>query len=212
MSEEYVATEIPTSEASDDGEADCGGADGSSSTSRDLNALALDLIAASALDWVKINYGTGSAGTVYPMEYESVQDSHEHSGNTYMAATGEVVDAGNRCVFTGCDEYNTQLKLKGERAPVHKILVSAGECTLKGNDTFLSENGSWIILRDTSVWREVRAAISKIAEKHQYAGMVPLYLERNVFNMYLRPDKTNAGKPLCPAEAASSSSGFPRRV
>ena len=150
---------------------------------------------------------------MFPEEASYTEDSAEISGSTYKSATGEVVSAGCYCKAHGIDEWGQSLKLKGEKAPVHKLLVSAGRTTEAGNDAYLTDafDTSYLICKGSPVLKEVREAVRRIAEKHKFKGMVPIHKEGKgggVYTIWLKKTKQSAGaQSLCPADVTQSGSG-----
>ena len=96
--------------------------------------------------------------------------------------------------------------MKGRRAPVHKPLLSGGEVSEK-NDVLLWDDGGWIVSHQSAAAGAIRKAVSRILNKHGYAGVTPVYKERNVYNVYLRRKQKQEqrkmmwGRPadMCPA-------------
>ena len=81
----------------------------------------------------------------------------------------------------------------------------------KGNDTFLSETGRYIIWKGSPAQAEIRNAVSRILHKHKFAKTSTLYKENNVYNLYLKvnaPTSDLESRPkeaaLCPCDASSS--------
>ena len=157
-------------------------------------------------EWLKMNFDTGSAGTVFPLEEKGGEQLPGEDGPTYKTATGELIDSGPGYRVQGESEWGQNLSVKGRRAPVHKPLLSGGEVSEK-NDVLLWDDGGWIVSHQSAAAGAIRKAVSRILNKHGYAGVTPVYKERNVYNVYLRRKQKQEqrkmmwGRPadMCPA-------------
>ena len=142
-------------------------------------------------DWIKLNLDTGSAGTVFPMEHEHAEELEGKDGPVYKTATGELIDSGPGIKVHGENEWGQALTIRGRKAPVHKPLLSGGEVAEK-NDVYLLGDGGWIISHRSRASERIRAAVEKVLTQESYAGVTPVYKERNVYNVYLRQRKAAA--------------------
>ena len=137
--------------------------------------------------------------------------------SVFRTATGELVDGGANCYMTGQDENWTSLKLNGASAPVHKVLVSAGDVVRKGHMVLLMDDESFVIYKGTDIMKDVRWLIKRSLMVHRRKGVPPIYCEKGVFNFYVHASGTNASsKALCNQDrttttAYSSSSGGRRQ-
>ena len=130
------------------------------------------------------------------------------SDTKFRTATGEVVAGGGGATLTGRDSWQQRIRLAGERAPVHKILVSAGETTDKGHVGFLDRDAGYLITAGSKLHRELVASVYEIMERHAYAGVVMIPKEKGVYNFYVHTDaRTQASdrvRDVCPNETTTS--------
>ena len=83
-------------------------------------------------EWIKIGVDTGAGKTAWPQGAP-----HGDSDLTFRTATGELVKGGKRLHVVGCDDWGSNLRVRGVQAPVCKPLLSVGEYTTTGGDTVL---------------------------------------------------------------------------
>ena len=115
-------------------------------------------------EWIKIGVDTGAGKTAWPQSITYGTMIPGDSDLTFRTATGELVKGGKRMQIVGCDDWGSNLRIRGVQAPVCKPLLSVGEYTTKGGVTVLKE------LRDS-----------------QYRGCTVAYKENNVYNIYVKP-------------------------
>ncbi|CAK0894978.1 unnamed protein product, partial [Prorocentrum cordatum] len=149
--------------------------------------------------WVRMNFDTGSAKTAFPLEMDGGEAMKTESVLNFRTATGEIINSTEGYSIRGITEHQQLLKFKGVKAPVHKVLLSAGDVTGAGNDAFLMGDFGYIIHGNSPVHAELRAAFREIAARHSYEGIVTMYKERNVYNLYVNVNKDEeGGHDLCP--------------
>jgi len=171
--------------------------------------------------WVKHNLDTGSAKTVYPLDFQHGSLSEADQSYRFKTATGEVIDSAEGIRVKGKDQYQQKLEFKGVRAPVHKPLVAAGEVTDLGNDVYLYGTGGYVVHRASPIHAEMRTHFEWLLKKYDYQGIVDVTKERGVYNIYMEVQTGDEAKdkaahdkheikPLCPAEEEPDA-GFRRR-
>ena len=107
------------------------------------------------------------------------------------------------------DENNQSRKLSASVADVHKPLVSAGELS-KMHDSFLMEDGGFLIPRDSEIGRQMRIKLQELIIEHGDGELVKLYKEGGLYNFYVQLKEVSA---IEKANAAGSSQpGFPRQA
>ena len=84
-------------------------------------------------EWIKIGVDTGAGKTAWS---QSVMYGTTIPGDCDLAfhtATGELVKGGKRMHVVGCDDWGSNLRVRGVQAPVCKPLLSVGEYTTMGS-------------------------------------------------------------------------------
>ena len=138
-----------------------------------------------------MNVDSGAAISTFPKDYGPTQ---EGNGRVYKTASGECIADHGPNMFYGYDESGRFRSISGRLADVHKVLCSAGAMTTRGRqDIYLAEYGGWIIPRDSSIGWHLRSHLDKLIRRHGTRELIPLYLENNVYNFYLRREKTKGG-------------------
>ena len=135
--------------------------------------------------WACVNLDTGSAKTVFPMDFKPGKEVAEEGGVTFRTASGELLPAGEGWTCGGEDTKQQKVKLTGVKAPVHKILMSAGDTTDNGNLILLMDQLGYVVHRSSPIARELRKILPKLLKKHQSKGVVDVIKEKGVYNMYL---------------------------
>jgi hypothetical protein len=154
--------------------------------------------------WLRVNFDTGTAKTVFPMKATYGKGGGVPGGLQFKTATGEVVDDGGSFYVGGKDEYEQDVGLNGHLAPVHKPLAAGSQMTGKGHDVWLSKDYSCILRNGSPVHKEVHEAAERILAKHVY-GMTTLYEERGVYNFYVKQKDGKVVNDVCAGET------YPRR-
>ena len=161
--------------------------------------------------WMKLNYDTGSAKTVFPLTFEPGNTIETGEGKLrFRTASGEYISSSGGHRFAGSDEFGQLIEVKGVKAPVHKPLLSAGEIASKGSDTFLMGDYGYIIHRDSPIRAELRKAFNELVHLYDHQGIVTMVKENNVYNLYLKANEGDDTKELCPADQPEQS-GFSRQ-
>ena len=88
-------------------------------------------------EWIKIGVDTGAGKTAWPQSITYGTMIPGDSDLTFRTATGELVKGGKRMQSVGCDDWGSNLRIRGVQAPVCKPLLSVGEYTTKGGVTVM---------------------------------------------------------------------------
>ena len=104
-----------------------------------IECTALDLCATTMAQhevvnprWIVFNVDTGAGGTVWPMNADyACEKVSGQTGRNYKTATGEMVEGQGRSRVRCQSVWGHQLHMSGEKASVHKPLLSAGDVTDK---------------------------------------------------------------------------------
>ena len=91
-------------------------------------------------EWIKIGVDTGAGKTAWPQSITYGTMIPGDSDLTFRTATGELVKGGKRMQIVGCDDWGSNLKVRGVQAPVCKPLLSVGEYTTMGGVTVLYDD------------------------------------------------------------------------
>ena len=164
-------------------------------------------------EWVKMNLDSGAGVTSFP-----VSRGPEQGGDSrkYKTAGRENIEDGGGWEFFGYDENDKYRSIGGRLMNVHKVLCSAGVMATKGRqDFFLSSDGGWIIPRDSKIGWEIRKFIDQCVKWYGSDDLLPLYLEDNVYNFYMKKEaskgeETIEAKSLVKETASSSASTMVR--
>ena len=94
-------------------------------------------------EWIMIGVDTGAGKTAWPQSitYGTTILGVTVIYLTFRTATGELVKGGKRMQVAGCDDWGSNLRVRGVQAPVCKPLLSVGEYSTKGGVTVLFGNG-----------------------------------------------------------------------
>ena len=84
---------------------------------------------------IKIGVDTGAGKTAWPQSVTHGKKLPGHVDLTFRTATGELVKGGKRLHVEGCDDWGSNLRVRGVQAPVCKPLLSVGEYTTMGGVT-----------------------------------------------------------------------------
>ena len=77
-------------------------------------------------EWIKIGVDTVPGKTAWPQSITYGTTIPGDSDLTFRTATGELVKGGKRMQIVGCDEWGSNLRIRGVQAPVCKPLLSVG--------------------------------------------------------------------------------------
>ena len=88
-------------------------------------------------EWIKIGVDTGAGKTAWPQSITYGTTIPGDSDLTFRTATGELVKGGKRVQVTGCDDWESNLRVRGVQSPVYKPFMSFGEYTTMGGVTVL---------------------------------------------------------------------------
>ena len=116
-------------------------------------------------EWIKIGVDTGAGKTAWPQSITYGTTIPGDSDLTFRTATGELVKGCKRVHVAGCDDWGSNLRVRGVQAPVCKPLLSVGEYTTKGGVTVLYGDKGYMA----------------------YRGCTVAYKENNVYNIYMKP-------------------------
>ena len=83
-------------------------------------------------EWIKIGVDTGAGKTAWLQSITYGKTILGDSDLTFRTATGELVKGEKRMHVEGCDDWGSNLRVRGVQAPVGKPLLSVGECTTTG--------------------------------------------------------------------------------
>ena len=97
----------------------------------------------------------------------------------------------------GCDDWGSNLQLRGVQAPVCKSLLSVGEYTTKCGVTVLYGDKGYMFHKGSNVAKKIDAWVQKELRDSQYRGCTVAYKDNNVYNIYMKPRKNKmAAMPL----------------
>ena len=83
-------------------------------------------------EWIKIGVDTGAGKTAWPQRNTygtTIPGGHDF---TFRTATGELVKGGKRMHVVGCDDWGSNLRVRGVQTPVCKPQLYVGEYTTMG--------------------------------------------------------------------------------
>ena len=106
---------------------------------------------------------------------------------TFRTATGELVKGGKQMQIEGCDDWGSNLKIRGVQATVCKPLLSVGEYTTMGGVTVLYGDKGYMFHKGSNVAKKIDVWIQKELRDSQYRGCTVAYKENNVYNIYMKP-------------------------
>ena len=102
-----------------------------------MDNLDVDTVEVQGSEWIKIGVDTGVGKTAWPQSITYGTMIPGDSDVTFRAAAGELVKGGKRMQIVGCDDWGSNLRIRGVQATVCKPLLSVGEYTTKGGVTVL---------------------------------------------------------------------------
>ena len=106
---------------------------------------------------------------------------------TFRTATGELVKGGKRVHVADCDDWGSNLKVRGVQAPVCKPLLSVGEYTTMGGVTVLNGDKGYMFHKGSNVAKKSDAWIQKELRVSHYRECTVAYKENDVYNIYMKP-------------------------
>ena len=121
--------------------------------------------------------------------------------------THELVKGGKRVQVADCDDWGTNLRVRGVQAPVWKPLLSVGEYTTMGGVTVLYGDKGYMFHKGSNVAKKIDAWIQKELRDSQYRGCTITYKENNVYNIYMKPRENKID--AMPLSGDSESGGLP---
>ena len=151
----------------------------------DVDALQQESEKMRGFEWTKIGVDTGAGKTAWPQSITYGMTIPGDSDLTFRTATGELVKGGKRMHVEGCDDWGSNLRVRGVQAPVCKPLLSVGEYTTKGGVTV-----GYMFHKGSKVAKKIDAWIQKELRDSQYRGCTVAYKENKVCNIYMKPRGT----------------------
>ena len=92
-----------------------------------MGFLDVDALQQQGSQWIKIGVDTGAGKTACPQSVTYGTTIPGDSDLTFRTATGELVNGGKRLHVVVCDDWGSNLRVRGVQAPVCKPLLSVGE-------------------------------------------------------------------------------------
>ena len=106
-------------------------------------------------EWIKIGVDTGAGKTAWPQSVAYGTTIPGDSDLTLRTATGELVKGGKRVHVAGCDDWGSNLRVRGVQAPVCKPLLSVGEYTTMGGVTVLYGDKGYMFHKGSNVAKKL---------------------------------------------------------
>ena len=151
--------------------------------------------------WVKLAVDTGAGATTWPDRISFGKSLGTNRGLEFRTATGEIIPSGEDHVVEGADEYGQVLRIKGVKAPVCKPLLSVGEVTDKGGAAVMFGNTGYLCSPGGRFAKKLERWFMQEAAQDDWHGLVELYKERNVYNLYMQDGgPADRRHDLCPQE------------
>ena len=167
--------------------------------------------------WVRCTYDTGAAVVAFPMHFE-LSDETPPSEDVYTTASGEKTPDQGGGALIGWNVMKKKCKMKGRKAPVHKCLAAGHKMAQAGLDSWLTENGGWLMPRRGSIAKLMKEYLDYLMEKHGATDLIPLYVRNGVYCFDILTDAdahAHDAVPIAPLGSESSSSqktwGFQRQ-
>ena len=160
-------------------------------------------------EWLKLNYDSGAVSTVIPIEMAVAQGLQLRRVGDYRVANGEKIPRYGRVRVPCIDEQGHRRGFKATVTHVHKPLGSAGEFSAT-HDAYIFDDGGWLIPRNTSMAQAMRAFLQQLIEVNGERGMLKLYKEGNLYNIYLK--QRGDLQELGTLDSDSASSGNERQA
>ena len=136
---------------------------------------------------IKIGVDTGAGKTAWPQSITYGTMVPGDSDLTLRTATVELVKGGKRMQIVGCDDWRSNLRVRGVQAPVCKPLLSVGEYTTMGGVTVLYGDKGYMFHNGSNVAKKFDTWVQKELRDSQYRGCTVAYKENNVCNIYVKP-------------------------
>jgi len=156
--------------------------------------------------FLKLNYDTGAAVSAFPEEFS---EGGAPTGTTLVTASGERITDMGEIRLTTRDEYNQSRRISGKVTSVHKVLMSASCVNREGKQrAWLTDTGGYLIPRDGPIAKGMDKHLERLIEKYGAKSLLPLYVEKGVYNFYLKVDKSEAISSVSTV-AVGSSAGSP---
>ena len=102
-------------------------------------------------EWIKIGVDTGAGKTPWPQSITYGRTIPGDSDLTFCTATGELVKGGKRMHVEGCDDWGSNLRVRGVQAPVCKPVLSVEEYTMTGGVTVLYGDKGYMFHKGSNV-------------------------------------------------------------
>ena len=115
----------------------------------------------------------------------------------FCTATGELVKGGKQMHVEGCDDWGSNLRIRGVQAPVCKPLLSVGDYTTMGGVTVLHGDKGYMFHKGSNVAKKIDTWIQKELRDSQYRGCTVAYKENNVYNIYMKPRENKIDAMHC---------------
>ena len=135
------------------------------------------------LNGSRLESTTGGGKTAWPQSITYGTTIPGDSDLTFRTATGELAKGGKRMHVVGCDDWGSNLRVRGVQAPVCKPQLSVGEHTTMGGVTVLYGDNGHMFHKGSNVAKKNDAWIQKELRDSQYYGCK----ENNVCNIYMKP-------------------------
>ena len=152
-----------------------------------MSYLDVGIVEVQGSEWIKIGVDTGAGKTASPQSITYGKTIPGDSDLTFRTATGELVKGGKRMHVVGCDDWGSNLRIRGVQAPVCKPLLSVGEYTTTGGVTVLFGDKGYMFHKGSNVAKKVDAWIQKELRDSQYRGCTVAYKENKVYNKNMKP-------------------------
>ena len=135
-------------------------------------------------EWIKIGVDTGAGKTAWPQSIAYGTTIPGDSDLTFRTATGELVKGGTRVHVAGCDDWGSNLRVRGVQALVCKPLLSVGEYTTMGGVTVLCGDKGYMFHKGSNVAKKIDAWIQKELKDSQYRGCTVAYKKQRVQHLH----------------------------
>ena len=158
------------------------------------------------LNGSRLELNTVAGKTAWPQSITYGTTIPGDSDLTFRTATGELVKRGKRMQIVGCDDWGSNLRIRGVPAPVCKPLLSVGKYTTMGAVTVLYGDKGYMFHKGSNVAKKIDVWVQKELRDSQYRSCTVAYKENNVCNIYMKPRENKIdAMPL----SGDSESGLP---
>ena len=141
--------------------------------------------------YLKLNYDTGAATTAFPLEFNLGGTS---TGVNMITASGEKIPDMGEIKLATVDENGVHRKIGGKVTQVHKVLASASRINRDGKqNAWLTADGGYLIPTTGPIAVGMEKELKKLMKQHGSETLLPLYVEKGVYNFYL---KIKDGEPV----------------